>query len=316
MNRYILIGLVFTFILSCKGKTTAENGEQLIDVSDFIEYFPPGKLPYEVNDTIFTAKLKDTSTIRYNEFSQFVSDSIRTTYFGKANPRINPLLRAFSGDEGTYLFARAITPEKKMVLLLTFNVNNEFTGSMPLLVQDASPTTRQVSGVDRRLSIYKNVIRRESDGTLMEGKEVYVHDPASSSFMLIMTDALDERSGDIINPIDTFQKKNKFSADYLRDKTNVVSIRDAGNGRFRFFVHIDRNKGDCIGELKGEGKFTSANVGVYQQAGDPCSLQFNFTTSSVRITEIEACGNRRGVKCSFDGTYPRKKEAKKPPLKK
>src|SRR5688500_8764219 len=133
MNRYLLIGAISVFVLSCKGKTTVEHTEQLIDVSDFIEYFPPGTLPYEVHDTIFNARLKDTSTIRYNEFSQFVPDSIRTIYFGKSNPRINPLLRVFSGDEGTYLFARAVTADKKMVLLLTFNSKNEFTGSMPLL---------------------------------------------------------------------------------------------------------------------------------------------------------------------------------------
>ena len=47
-----------------------------------------------------------------------------------------------------------------------------------------------------------------------------------------------------------------------------------------------------------------------KQAGDPCSLQFNFSSSSVSLKEVEACGAHRGVKCSFDGNYPRKKEAK------
>jgi hypothetical protein len=40
------------------------------------------------------------------------------------------------------------------------------------------------------------------------------------------------------------------------------------------------------------------------------SIQFNFSSSSVSLKENQACGAHRGVKCSFDGSYPRKKEAK------
>ena len=41
-----------------------------------------------------------------------------------------------------------------------------------------------------------------------------------------MTDPLDDRVQEVINPIDTFARKNKFSADYVKDKMNIVSIRD------------------------------------------------------------------------------------------
>jgi hypothetical protein len=52
----------------------------------------------------------------------------------------------------------------------------------------------------------------------------------------------------VINPIDTLQKKNKFSADYVKDKMNIVSIRDDSKaGRINFFIHFDRNNGDCTG---------------------------------------------------------------------
>jgi hypothetical protein len=63
-------------------------------------------------------------------------------------------------------------------------------------------------------------------------------------------------------------------------------------------------------EIKGVASFTSANTAIYKQPGDACSLQFNFSASSVSLKEVEACGAHRGVKCSFDGNYPRKKEPK------
>lgn len=154
------------------------------------------------------------------------------------------------------------------------------------------------------------------DGSAAEGKEVYVLNADSREFMLIMTDVLDENSVEVINPLDTLQKKNKHSADYVRDKMNLVSVRDGSPGRMQFFIHFQRKNSDCNGELKGEAMFTGANSAVYRQAGDPCELQFSFTSSSVTLRETKACGNHRGVKCSFNATYPKKKELKPKPIKK
>jgi hypothetical protein len=99
---------------------------------------------------------------------------------------------------------------------------------------------------------------------------------------------------------------------------NIVSIRDDSKaGRLNFFIHFEKNNGECIGELKGVANFTSANTAIYKQQGDGCSLQFNFSPSSISLKELEPCGAHRGVKCSFEGSYPRKKEVKpKTPLKK
>ena len=93
---------------------------------------------------------------------------------------------------------------------------------------------------------------------------------------------------------------------------NIVSIRDGSKpGKLNFFIHIDQNNGDCIGELKGIANMVSANVAEYRQTGDACALRFTFTTSSITLKEDELCGQHRGVKCSFDGNFPRKKEIKK-----
>ncbi|MDP9230442.1 MAG: hypothetical protein M3O67_07205, partial [Bacteroidota bacterium] len=63
-------------------------------------------------------------------------------------------------------------------------------------------------------------------------------------------------------------------------------------------------------ELKGEAQFASANTAVYHQGGDPCVLKFTFTSTAVSIKEVEGCGARRGLNCSFNGSFPRKKEHK------
>ena len=60
-------------------------------------------------------------------------------------------------------------------------------------------------------------------------------------FMLIMTDALDEKTVEVINPIDSFSRKNKFSADYQKDKLNFVSIRDSKKaGRLVFLCILKK----------------------------------------------------------------------------
>ena len=306
-RNWLLLILVASLLVQCKGKKASPTGEDPVEVSDFIEFFPEGKPPFEVQDTTLNRKEKDSLQINYKVFTQFVPDSVISADFKTIKPRIYPMRRIDAGADGSLLFAKAIAGEKKIAYLLSFNRENEFTDAMKLLQQDATSATQQVSGLDRKFQVYKNVVRKEPNGTTSEGKEVYIYSADAGGFMLIMTDALDEKQVELVNPIDTFSRKNKHSADYIKDKKNLVSIRDQRGGRFRFFIHIDKNNGECYGELKGEGAFKSANTGVYTQSGDPCSLQFTFTTSSVRITELSACGNRRGVKCTFDGVFPKKK---------
>jgi hypothetical protein len=133
-------------------------------------------------------------------------------------------------------------------------------------------------------------------------------------FILIMTDALDDKVTELINPIDTFSRKNKLSGDYSSGKTNLISIRDGRKpDRLSFFIHFEKNNGSCNGELKGEAIIRSANLAEYRLNGDPCVLQFKFTSSAVNVKEIEGCGVHRGLRCAFDGSYSKKKEPKPKP---
>jgi len=313
MTRYLTCLFVAFYLLTGCGnkKKPSLSGTDEVAIGDFIESFELITPPYEVNDTVLNRKEKDSLLIANKIFLQFVPDSVLVKVFGKnAKPKIFLGKRIEEKDE-TYLFTKAIAADKKAILVLCFDKENNFKAFLPLLVQDADPATQQISGLNRKFEFYQSVLIKKPDGSTGEGKDVYIYSGDAEQFLLIAKDALDDRVTEVTNPIDTLQKKNKFSADYVKDKMNIVSIRDDNKaGRINFFIHFDRNNGECSGELKGVANFISANTAIYKQPGDVCSLQFNFSSASVSLREIEACGEHRGVKCSFDGKYPRKKEAK------
>lgn len=283
------------------------SGDEPVEISDFIDFFPEISLPYQVADTSLLRKDNDSLRINYKIFTQFVPDSVLSASMGKsAQAKIYPVGRIVNNE--TYLLAKVLNGSNRAIFILGFDKKKNFIAGMPFLKQDANPATQQVSTLDTKSTITKAVVRKNASG-VSEGKDVYVLNNDAKDFMLIMTDPLDDAVTELINPIDTFAHKLKYSADYSSGKLNLVSIRDGRKkDRFSFFIHFQ--KGDCTGELKGEAIWQTPTKAVYNEAGDPCSLQFVFTNNSVSLKEIEGCGSRRGLRCSFDGSYAKKKEAK------
>lgn len=318
-KKLVFAMLAVLFLTACREKKKPSlSGEEPVDIKDFISSFELVRPTYEIADSLLTRKEKDSLLIGYKIFTRFVPDTVLSKTFGKnVKPKIYLMKRVEGERQETYLFAKAMLADKKVVYVLCFDNDKKFMAAMPLLKEDANPSTTQVGGIDRRYSIYKTTYLMKPDGSSGEGREVYVFNADAKKFLLIMTDALDDRVNEVINPIDTLSKKNKFSADYVKDKMNMVSIRDAGKpDKINFFIHFERTSNGCSGELKGVASFNKPTTAVYRQAGDGCVLQFNFTASSVTLKEIEPCGSHRGVKCSFDGTYPRKRAMKKKMVRK
>jgi len=225
--------------------------------------------------------------------------------------------KAVVPDAEFYLFVKTVTNDKKAVFILVFDEKNKFMASMTALRPDADRARMQSVVLDRKYTITKTLLRKNADGSMSEGKDVYILNREARNFMLIMTDALDDKPTELINPIDTLPRKNRFAADYGSGKMNLVSIRDGRkNDRITFFVHFEKNNGECTGELKGEAMLRSANLAEYRADGDPCILQFNFSSGSVSLKEEGGCGSRRGLQCLFDGSFPRKKEIKPKPAPK
>jgi len=95
----------------------------------------------------------------------------------------------------------------------------------------------------------------------------------------------------------------------VKDKKNFISLRDGKHAsETLFFIHFEKD--DCRGELKGMARFVSNNVAVYQEGGNPCTIEFNFSAGRVSMKETGGCGSYRDIKCFFEGSYPKKKTPK------
>lgn len=290
------------------------TGEDPVEAADFIAFFPSLKLPFYYADSTLQKKGKenDSLLISYKVFTQIVPDSVIAKIYGKgAKPRIYAMGRSTGPNNEIYLLVKTILGTKKAVIVLGFDPENNFAAALAALRPDQLAATQQVMIVDRRHTITKTLMRKNRDGSLSEGKDVYAFNADSKLFYLVMTDALEDKPTELINPIDTLTRKQKWTADYGSGKLNLVSVRDGRRStELTFFIHFDRDKGKCTGELKGEAIITGSNTAEYRKDGDPCKLKFIFSSSSVTIKEIEGCGSYRPLNCSFDGSFPRKKDPK------
>lgn len=307
------IGIVlFSLVLfSCKSKKAeTESG---FSYESFSDLFKTAQLPYQITDAD-VASMKDTAMIRSAEFGKFIADSLKTKLFGRnAKIKYVALAKIKSAKNTIYYIVKAVTVNQRTALLLPFT-NGQYDAAFPFLVLDDDPTTTQVSSIDKSNGIVQSISQKKAGGTTAEGRNVYQYVPEAKTFTLLLTNPLNYKA-EVINPIDTLPRKNKLSADYVKDKKNFVSVRDGRSAnQLMVFIHIE--DGDCTGEIKSEMLLTSPTTAVYRQSGDPCGLTLRFTSNSVTLKEEGGCGSRRGIDCSFDGTYPRKKAKTKAAKKK
>jgi hypothetical protein len=314
-------GWVFTlllFLAGCGNKKDSDGGETVMDVSEFFELFKPVKLPFTIGDTSFNNLSRDTSLITPEILTQFVGDTVLSKNFGNAKPKIYPAARVSAKKAETYLFAKAVSGAKKAAYLLVFDKDKNFKAALPLLINDNDPQTTQWASMDSKYTVAINRQRKKPNGDLTYKKDAFVYNNIGV-FTLILTESNEDigTTGEVINPLETLPRKNKFSGDYFLDKRNFVSVRDGDHATdLRFFVHFEKDKGTCKGEFRGEATISKSNVALYRERGDPCVLEFTFGTNSVTLKEVEGCGNYRDIKCFFEGTYPRKKEKPKTSKKK
>lgn len=268
------------------------------------------ELPYQLTEKDLLANT-DTSARASAYFSAFIPDTLKAKLFNSSSKiKYSPIAKIEVPDQETYYILKAVSGKNKAALLMTFTPDNQFAAVLPFLIPDTDPTTSQVSSIDNKYNISINISRKQGILTVGEGKDVFAYDRNAKQFSWVMTDLLDENT-DIINPIDTFKREHKWSGDYVKDKKNIISVRDGRNENFlTVFIHTEKNDGACQGELRGDFLLISSNTAVYRQGGDPCVLMLTFSASSVSIKEEQGCGNRRGVDCPFEGKFPKKKISK------
>jgi hypothetical protein len=301
--------LFVLFVFSCKHKekiTTGEEGNS--SRVDIQQPFPSMPVPYQLTDT---ALLQGAQTGSHPELATLVADSIKKNLFnGSKNIKYYPVAKIEKPKGETYLVIKAVSGEKKVALVIAFDKQNQAAASLPFLVPDDDPTTVQVSSIDNSYSITRGIARKKDGLTTGEGKDVFAYDKTTKQFSWIVTDQLDKQSL-VVNPIDTLPKTNKLSGDYVLNKKNIVSVRDARTpNQIMVYIHTENEDGTCKGDLKGQFLVTSSSTAIYRQGGDPCVLQLKFTGSSVSIHEEQGCGNHRDVSCAFQGSFPKKKAEK------
>lgn len=320
MNKYLLLVLLSGLSISCKNKkvSLAENDEK-VDSRDFVEFFQPLALPFQAGDTLLKRKEAETSLIHYNIFTRMVPDSVLGRYFGQGlKPKLYAIGKVAVPDNETYLFVKAATSSRKVLYVLCFDKKNKFAAFRPAIYSDNEPGVNGQVAMDGKYTLTIVHQRKGPDGQLFYKKDAYVFNDAGA-FTLIMTESNEDAAKPVpvYNPIDTFPRKHKFSGDYAQDKRNLISIRDGKDlSRMLFFVHFEKDDGECKGELKGVARFISSNMARYTSNGDPCSVEFSFGPTTVTIRELGGCGNHRDIKCFFEGEFVRRKEPKPKPPKK
>jgi len=320
MNKSLLLIVLTGLIFSCKSKPTSLSGDdEKVDGHDFVEFFQPLKLPWQVTDTILRRKEAEGSIISYKVFTQLVPDSILAKLFGRElKPKLYAIGKVSVPKSESYLFIKAATTSRKALYIVCFTRQHTFAAARPILYSDNESGASGMAAMDAKYTLTLTHQRKGSDGQVYYKRDAYIFNE-DGGFRLILTESNEGKTKiqPIYNPIDTFPRKHKFTGDYMQDKRNIVSVRDGKDpSRILFFVHFEKAEGTCKGELKGEARFISANTARFRSGGDPCTVDFTFNPSGVSMKEVEGCGNHRDIKCFFEGYFDRRKEPKPKPSKK
>lgn len=306
MQRLTICALLLILMVSCGKKSKDINADEAIETTDFIESFPLRALPIMFQQKDLKKNESDSFFIKNNVVSQFLPDSIFKATF----PRIKDVRfyrkgRYTAEETGeTYLFLSAEQKDKKIIYLICFDANDVFKASMPLVEKNSNPEVSTEGGIDKRLTVIKTRNSQSKDGKAYYNKSAYVYN-TEGLFTLILTESNEPVEEKIVyNPIDTLSRKDPLSGDYKQDKKNFVSIRDGGKvGKLLFFINIEKPGNGCDGSLRGDMVQVKPRVYQYNKADDHCILEFNFNGKALQVRELEACGNHRGVRCSFDGRF-------------
>jgi hypothetical protein len=319
MSRFItassgvmIIALILLF--ACKSKKVKTVQDEDLSASEFISLVPKVSFPVIIHDTMLNKKPNDSALINQAVFKTFIPDSVFKKYYPQTKQlKLYLAGKVSDGAEGSYIMIKSILPSSRAAHVFYFDKSASYKGSMKLADANQKAKGNRYTKIDSRLNITMVDEAKLSTGELQVAETVYYLDE-DGSFKIAMTNSNEDLSDEVMgNPIDTFPRKNKFSADYSNDKKNFISIRDDTSAKsFYFYIHFSKQNGECTGEVKGKGTWVDKTKGVFNDESSDCVILLNFTSSSVSIKEEDGCGSYRGITCFFEGTYARNKEAVKP----
>ncbi len=314
--RLLIATLSFFLLLSSCGKKIKDvNSDEPIAAVDFIESFKEHELPINFNTVNLVGKESDSFFIKSKKVLQFIPDSLFKKSFNKATDLSFYRMGRYNVEsEETYLFLVAEKREKKVAYIICFDKNRNYSAGMELAQKSDDPGVIFEGGIDKKLTVIKIKNKKSAEGKIIYNKSAYVYN-TEGLFTLILTESNEPVEESIVqNPIDTLPAKNPLSGNYVEDKNNFVSIRDGSKpNKLIVFMKLAKHAGKCVGTLRGDIIQVKPKVFQYNKSDDHCIIEFNFKNNSVKVRELEACGNHRGIRCTFDGNYM--KESKKSSLR-
>ncbi|HVX51863.1 MAG TPA: hypothetical protein VHB48_17000 [Chitinophagaceae bacterium] len=311
MPKIWLVSIVFVGMLSCKAKQQDLSGNVPVTFKDFRDAFKPLNLPLTIADTNVN-NIADSILIGKKVFTQFIPDSALGKFIDSAvtGTKINPIGNIHK-DEEEYLLVLIRQKKREKVVVFVLDKKRRYQAALQVFAGKVDDGYTHSVTINREPTFMISREKADDNGTgMLYTNNGYAYNSGSGIFIKVLDDSNEGKSKNlaIINPIDTLPAKNKFSGDYAGDKRNFISVRDGSNtGKYSFFMHFEKDDGNCTGELKGQMRVHDGNKALYQQSGDPCEIDFTFTGNKIIVKERGNCGNHRGIKCYFDDEWPKKK---------
>lgn len=310
MRKLLLIGLI-CFVYACGDKPTDLSGDAPIKINDLVKVFNDAKLPVNLSDTSIT-KYKDSIEIGRKALSQIVPDITLEKIIASKNKKatIHPLFKIEKETE-YYLLIKIKQSKKEEIGILVFNKENKFLDYKSIIEfnKDKGSNNEKSLYINNEPSFLLEENKYNKNNVLVNEKKAWAF--SEGVFKLIYFDnVIKLENKNIINPIDTLPSNNVFSGDFESNSKNFITIRDNGaSDKYQFFLHTEKTEG-CVGELKGMLQFKN-NVANFSEKGDACHIQFTIQGNNISIKEDGNCGNHRGLNCSFDENFNRKKRIKR-----
>lgn len=314
MRKLIPLLFLMSALISCNKKAKDINQDEGLVISDFIQAFNVIELPIQFKSEYFDKKESDSNYIKPTVVSKFVPDSIFKNELGKLKDVKFYRKGRYTAEETeeTYLFLTAQKKEKHFAYILCFDKNEIFKTGMLLSEKSFNPSITFEGTLDKRLTITKLKNSNIGTGKSYYNKSVYVYN-TEGVFTLILTESNEPVvEAEVYNPIDTLPMTQALSGNYVQDKKNFISVRDGGKpGKLLFFINVDKYGKSCTGSLRGDMAQVKPKVFQYNKADDHCILEFTFSNNGLQVKELEACGNHRSVRCSFDGKFSKQRKKSK-----
>ncbi len=314
MLKTVVAGFIWLLIFSCKNSNTQNKP---VTIKEFIKLYKPVSFPINIADSNLN-KFGDT-TVDYTTFIQFIPDSaVENVLNNEAGKYVIRPAGIIHTKETDYLITNFVSSKINKLVVFLLDDKHHYKTALSLLNNKNNQDYDYSVSVTNEPTFIIRRNKKNSDKEALYSRNGFSYSAATNSFAEVLNDSNEDstRQNEIINPIDTFASLNKFSGDYFADKKNFISLKDGKNGQiYIFFLHFEKSKDDCKGELKGTMQLTDATNAVYQESGDPCVIRFKFIANSIKVKEEGNCGNYRGINCLIDFTFKKMKPIKLKPYK-